>query len=302
MMRMVGLWLLGAFVSSTALVQGFEWDASFDVTTGYRQDRITTDVNIYDPPGTFIFSDGLLAKHIQIWEVGLNGRVTFCSDFFIKGFANFGKVHGGRYIETVEGTSENEFISKAHISGGETRDFSIGVGYLYPFYECFKAGVAGGWSYDHQRIKMKDAETDEVDDPVLDGLNYNNRWQGLWVGVEALYFWNCFEFNAGYEYHWPHWHAEWLLAGPAVQTTAFSDVRHAKEGSGNVVFIDVSYPFFCYGEVGLGFKYQYWKAKSGRLFPETVSFAELGFPNEVDRIPSATWQSFEVQASLGLRF
>lgn len=289
-------------VFAVADCQALEWGGSLDVTTGFRRDEIRTVIDSFSPPGTLISEDDLKAKNLHIWEVGVKGRGSVCN-WFIKGFANWGRVYHGDYIESVSVPGLGDFVTKAHIHEGDTRDYSIGLGYAYCLDNCFGIGPVAGWSYDYMRVKMHHATINGIPDPVLNGLNYKTTWQGPWLGVEALISLYCINLDLGYEYHWSHWHGKWLLAGPDIIGGAFSDRRKAHRASGNVFFIDANYEFCqCY-ELGLELKYQYWRAKKGHETPLAGSFSAVGFPaDEVDKVKKSTWQPFEVQLNFGLRY
>lgn len=277
------------------------WKTHFDVSAGYRYDKISTILDIYQPEDNFIFSDELIAKKLKIYEIGFDATLSFCQDWFIKGYYYAGKVYQGHYIERAE----NDFTegeSTANIHGGNTRDGSIALGYLYPITCGFNLGPIGGWSYHYLRIKVGEVETNDQPDPVLDNLSYSTRWQGPWLGIEGNYSPLCAVLlNFGYEYHWSRWHAKWLLDGPDIFQGSFSDKRHANQAHGQVGFINAFYAWNCF-DIGLGLKYQYWKASDGREVPLNGSFEEIGFPDEVDKVRHAAWQSLELTLKLGFNY
>jgi hypothetical protein len=284
----------------------FNVNASIDVMGGYREDKITTLIEAFDPPGVFFGSDEVEGHAIQIGEIGVKGRVSICQ-WLIKGFMKEGKVYKGHYNEIGEDTAGYGTTS-ADINKGRTQDFSLGVGYLcsayrLPWISSLQFGLEGGWSYHSQDFSIKDVFMDGYPDSVLDGLRYKTRWQGPWLGLEAYLSVLCFTVDAGYEYHWAHWHGNWLLEGSDVFGGAYSDRRWAHNSQGNVVFVDVSFSPFFFLEVGVEFRYQYWKGKSGRERPKAGKFSTVGLNNsEVDKIPHTTWESYSVLLYLGCGF
>jgi hypothetical protein len=184
-----------------------------------------------------------------------------------------------------------------------TRDYSIGLGYSLSCWDYFSISPAVGYSYDYQKFKLHHATFNGAPDPVLEGLKYENRWQGPWVGCEAQFAMQCMDFSLGYEYHWSHWHANWELKGADVAAGAFSDKRKSHQANGNVVYLDSAYSFCDCWDVGVGLKYQFWRATHGRELPRGGSFAEIGLsPTEKDKVPKATWYSYQVQLSVGHNF
>lgn len=283
-------------------IRCMDWGVTIDATGGYRYDRLTCNINAFDPPGTFISSDDLKATNLNVWEWGLRSRVRLGS-IYAKAWGTFGFIGDGDYREVGRGASGSSSTSKADAGQGSVEDASFGLGYLFEVTDWLCLAPVGGWSYNYQRIKINNAETDGVDDPVIDGVSYKDRWQGPWVGFEAATNLWCFTLNLGYEYHWAHWHGTWKLNSSDVPGGAFSDRRKSNDASGNVVYLNTFWNAWDCLDAGVLLKYQYWQAKGGRLTPLHGTFADLGFgADEVDKISKATWQSFEIQLSLGYTF
>lgn len=280
------------------------WHGDINVSAGYRNDRIETTIKAFDPPGTLINVDKLKGKDINIFEVGINGRVTYCDQAFIRGYANFGWVCDGRYTETSGFPLIFSSVTKGKIHSGHTRDYSIGVGYLFSCWNCFKIGPAVGYSYDFQKIKLgNNVTTNGEPSPTLNHLSYDMKWQGPWLGAEAQFCVQCVQVNVGYEYHWSDWRANWTLAGPDVIDIAFSDKRRSNNAHGNVVFLEGNYVFCSCWTVGLGFKYQQWTVRRGCEKPRAGSFAAIGLsPTEHDKVTHVCWRSAQVHVSLGYLF
>lgn len=294
----------------------FDWNADLALTLGYRNDEIKTTIHAYDPPGTLILQDRLKVKNIDIYEIGLKANLAFCdpwrNEWFIKGFADFGRPNKGHYREDVAFPIIVSTITKGHVNKGYSQDDSIGIGYFYSFGDCclndsflngFKVGPVVGYSYDFLKVRMGKMRTNGVVDPILNHLSYDMRWQGPWLGCELEYAIDCFRMNLGYEFHWSNWRANWTLKGPDDPHNAFSDKRKSSHAYGNLVFLDGAYTFCNCWELGLGLKYQQWKAGKGRERPRAGSFADVGLSDtEVDKVPKATWRSFQVQLAIGYHF
>jgi hypothetical protein len=279
-----------------------DWGATIDATGGYRYDRITCLINAYDPPGTFISSDDLKAKNLQVWEWGLRARVRL-GNLYAKAWGTFGVIPFGNYTETGTGATGLSSQSRTDVRHGKVEDASFGAGYLFGVTDWLSLAPVGGWSYNYQRIKLKHAKTDGVSDPTLNGTSYTNRWQGPWAGFEGVTEFGCLLFNIGYEYHWAHWHAVWKLSGADQIGGAFSDKRHSNKASGNVVYFNTFWNAWDDLDAGVLLKYQYWRATNGQMVPLAGSFAAVGLgADEVNKVSHATWQSFEIQLSLGYTF
>lgn len=274
-------------------------DGHAAITGGYRNDKITTNVDISDLDNNLIFEDNIEGNSIDIYLIGLKGHLLLCDKWLIKGFANTGEVYGGKYTEFTGLTDEDSVTSTGKISKGHTYDTSVGLGYLFSCRDCFQIGPIAGYAYSYETIKMPKIKTDGIADSTLSGLHYDMRWQGPWLGFDAIYSFRCFNIDIGYEYHWSHWNAEWTLKGAKVQEDAFSDRRKSDNAHGNVVFIDGTYNYCKCWTVGLGFKYLNYSASDGSLVPQSKNLVSL---DEIDTVPKATWRSYQVQASIGYNF
>lgn len=275
---------------------------SLDIRTGYRNDKITTSIVAFDPPGTFILADDLNASHINVFEIGASGRLKVGSNWLLRGYAYYGMVCNGSYSEITHTPNNSSSITTADIYQGDTNDYSAGIGYLF---NCFglSLGPIAGWSFDSQRIKMQHAVSNGLSNPILNNLVYKTRFEGPWLGVETQFSICKIKIAAGYEYHWSDWRGNWQLAGPDIFGGSFSDIRKSNDAIGNLIFIDGSY-IFCNGfSAGLSIKYQEWKVKNGNEVPTAGSFPAVGLgANEVDVIPDASWKSYSLLASLGYHF
>lgn len=289
-------------VMTTATGAQAECDGFLDLTNGYRHDKVTAKINAYDPPGTLVDIDDLKAKNMDIYQLGLKGKWA-CCDCFMRIEGEYGWGSDGKYTETSTIPNVGSIHSESGIHKVRVKDFSVAGGYLCPLFECFSIGPVAGWSYHSQRFKLKNnAHTDGIADPILNGLKYSNRWQGPWAGVDLAFYACEFTFNAGYEYHWAHWHADWTLDGPDV-SGAFSDRRKSTHAHGQVVYLDARWNYCSCWNIGLGLKFQEWRAIRGREKPQAGSFAAVGLSNtEVDKVKHATWCSFAITADIGYTF
>ncbi len=273
------------------------WESSFDLNLGYREDELSCLIDSYDPPGNLIFTDDLQITDIKVLEIGARGKCIACDTWLLKGHLFSGTIPHGSYLEVDKLPNGLKDTTKLRVHSGQTVDFSLGGGFLFPIFIGVRVGPTGGWSYNTQSVKMHGGGR------VLNNLEYKNRWQGAWIGADALLTFCGFCVNAGYEYHNPHWSGYWLLKKGNQPCGSYSDVRKATKGYGNLVYFDAS-------TTGLGFirldcqvKYQYWRMREGREHPKSASFTDVCLgKNTVDKIPRASWKSFEVTAGLGLEF
>ena len=293
------LLLLSCF--SAAPLMAFDWEASLDAVGGYRYDTLSTEIYVDLPEGTRFGTDNLRGRNLSVFEVGFKGEVLLGQNWFVRFDGETGYFDHGRYYDQqVFAGVRSE--SKALIKDGNTLDGTIAGGYVFCFHPNFLIGPVVGWSYDSQRINMSHATSDGIADTTLDGLNYKMWWQGPFLGLETHFYFIGLAITAAYEFHFSDWHAKWTLAGPDVFGGSFSDVRHASNSYGSVVFVDATYRMCGWLDLGMGMKYQNYWAWKGRVTPQAGSFAAIGDPAESARIHNATWRSIEFTLRAGVHF
>lgn len=298
---------------------------------GYRQDRLTCTVNVFDSQSLQLV-DKLTVDKISLYELGAKGRFGVC-DWRFRGEAFWGWGTSGKYHDKLTEIPTPQSI-KASISSASTQDFTIGGGYLFTLGEFLEIIPMGGLSYNCQRIKIRDAKSNHSSDNILNSLRYLNRWQGPWAGLDLVLRVCDFTVQGGYEYHWADWRGRWKLHCPNVYGVAFSDKRKSDHVKGQVAFVDTRWNFCPCWEAGIGVKWEGWKAKKGRLHPrgikvredrsnyrqpcseissnasgssgyrtESQNFSDVGFgKNEVDKISSAQWNAIRITLDIGCYF
>lgn len=279
-----------------------EWDAELDLSVGYRRDEFSTKIKTLDHCcDTSLFHDKIKVKDLDIYEIGLKGRVGYC-DWFVRGFAYWGWIHDGRYkdnaIAFLDGT---ESCIDADVDG-HTEDYSIGLGYLFGFCDNFYVGPVVGWSYNRLKPRIDHADFDHsnVSCSVFDGLEYTAKWHGPWLGIDFIYEYCDFIFDFGYEYHWAHWDGRWSLDGSDITNLAFSDRQKAKHAHGNLLYADFRWGF-CEGwVVGLGFMFKDFRNKKGHVHPVcSENFSAFRSDNNKAKVK---WHSASVTLDLGYSF
>jgi len=290
-----------------ANMSAFQQEFCFGVVGEYRRDSLSQNIKIFDPPQTPVHKNHLKVEDISIWQVGLTGTYVLCDDWLVKGALNFGTVSGAKYTEKLTTIKCNchDFTEAAN-NGGQTRDYLIGIGYVPCCRDClgdlFRIGPILGWSYHYQKVKMKHGEINEIRIDVLDDFLYEMHWEGPWLGLDAELRFCDFTINMCYEYHWARWRSNWLLDGPDVPGIAFSDHRESNNAYGQVFILETSLELCSCVEMGIGLKYQKWKATEGRERP-VEERTEAGIsPTEIDKVRNATWKSWGFFLDFGCFF
>jgi hypothetical protein len=296
----LGVSLLAAYFQINNLCS-VESDSYLDFASGYRYDEIRTALTENEIGGALLPNE-IRAKNLSIYQVGLKGTWKTCSGFYLRGYADYGWIIGrSHYHETfLLDAIPSETIADIH--RGQVADVLGGVGYLFSWSDCWGIGPVVGWSYDYQRIKMSHPELNGLPDPALDGLKYTNRWQGPWIGVDFVVNMCDFEIDAGYEYHWSSWSAGYDLAGPDVFGGSFSDRRHSHDAHGQVVYLDGRWDLCDCWNIGIGLKYQFWRAVNGDVVPRTGTFADIGIPITSASVNLAQWTSLSATFDIGYNF
>ncbi len=335
MLNLKKMIFLGCLGTMSVLEAVQPW-SDFSVSGGWRRDEVKSLIiaeATLEPGAAFgpYFKDKTEARDIDIALVGIKGQFgipsSYCdcdswwlSQFYVKGYAYWGDVYSGRWSQRgtdVPAPAEinNGSLNTGDINSGYSRDYSIGAGFLFPVSDEWGIGVSSGYAYDKLNLKIKNviAVAGECDfeenctglSATLQGLKFNHKWKGPWVGVNLAYQTCEWSFDLGYEYHWARWNGAFKLAvadSVASNCTGFSDKRHGKHGHGNVVFADVETAINDCWTVGLGAKWSQYRVH-GLESPVTGTFADLGCPaDEIDRVKHNDWNSFQVTLDIGYRF
>ncbi len=265
--RLAMVSLASVLVVSNLQAEPLNLDLSF--CNGYSCSKASSTLNVYDGYGFLQLTDTLKANNIQLYELGFKGRLAAC-DYVFRGECFWGWGDSGRYTENTLDADSDASFTKASLKSPRTRDFTVGVGYLFTLGDCFEIIPMGGLSYHFQRFGIHDVNTDGEEDDILNNLRYITRWQGPWAGVDLGLNFCGIGIRGGYEYHWCDWHAQWLLDGPNVFGVAFSDMRKSSHANGQVGFVDAHWEFCDCWNIGIGVKWERWKATNGSLRPKRI--------------------------------
>ena len=296
---LIGLALFGS--AWTFPLFGLCWNGSLDLTTGYRQDRVNTAIETFSASGQQIESNDLSITNLSLWEVGLRAAAIAEHRWVLRGQASVGLIADGNLKEKAS-TPVTSSVVRAKARRYISQDYSVSIGYRFPFNPCLDITALGGWSLDSLKVRFRNAKLDGVADPVTEGAHYAMQWQGPWLGFETYSRIDCYDLNAGYELHLPHWRAKYQLKRRSIAPSS-TDTRKAKDAFGNVFYLELGYLAFCHLEVRLRTQYQYWIAKHGHVEATTGNVELLGFaPGQEDQMRKATWQSIGIQLQLGYAF
>jgi hypothetical protein len=259
---------------------------------GFRYDQVTCTNGIMFPNNFEMLDDPLSAKHLQIYETGIKALAVFDANWYLKGFYSYGWIVDGDFLD----------VSISGSQRGSTQDALAGLGYLFMINRSCSLGILGGWGFDEQETKLKDA-----DPAQFENLKFQSIWNGPWLGLD-FFAWRqtSFVLNLGYEFHLVDWDGAWLLDQEL--SNAFSDRRKGGISFGQVVYFDLKWDFYSpHWRADLEFKYQNWATHSSGVMNSTSSrgfdSAPISGPvPAITFVKEAAWSSYGVSLNLGYSF
>lgn len=300
------LLFLSAALLSTVQLYSQLVGSDVRVTNGYRVDKFSSSVAKFNDLGDVLEQNNFAIKDMNIYQIGAKANF-YAMGAAIRAEFNYGWIHNGWYRESAEGFNTCPIASRGNVRKGKVRDISIGGTYFFidtpDFYSGhLYLGASGGYSRSQQNVSLGNVITNDRPDDVLSGLGYNNRWQGPWAGVDAVFDIATVKVRAAYEYHWANWRGRWTLLGEDVRE-AFSDKRSSHHAHGNVAFVEA----FCnLGEflvLGVGLKWQRWSQRKGTQEPVNEEMADFfAQSNQKYKVRHACWDSVAGTIDIGYRF
>lgn len=168
-------------VSLIALSQSLsaQWveDTSLDVAAGYRRDTLEFRSKFgFDDSSSGSSSSSARGdqvhgtdkfKSLNMWEISIAGRATFCEGIYIRGSADYAGIVDGSLkssFKFVPGNGSNNasgfvndtFGIHADSKDGYAYDLSAGIGYEFSLCcDQFKIAPVVGYTYDVQHIKSR---------------------------------------------------------------------------------------------------------------------------------------------------
>lgn len=324
----LGSMLTTLCVAAATALNASEPEAEFYLSGGWRGDNlrsfITTNIDSS--------SDLMKGSDLNIWQVGMEGRFSptfdqcdpFWNQLFARGSVYWGWISEGIYRHKIVTADPFTGISndRGDISRGQTFDYTVGGGYLYPFSDCVSFGPTGGYSMNHLCFKTENVmgvitapipvnAINQTENTSIDNFSYfdenakiTSKWQGPWAGCDAVIRWSKITLKMCYEYHWAHWNGSFRSRfANLTDDYHYSDKRKGRNGHGQVGFLGISYSACSGMTMGLGVKYEYYSLKKGREYPD----AEGGFPavggpeNQIDYV-NTLWHSLSILLNLGYVF
>jgi len=304
---------LGLFaVVNTATA--FELSNEINFLTGWRTDKVHVNQQVYDiKGGENIQTRRDHARDLNTWQFGFRGVFAipnlhdqcYCDGYvdpnnlYVRASAMWGWGTGGKYAHIFSISDIGRRCAKAR--NVNTQDYDVALGWFIPVTCNIGGAPVVGWNYDNVEFTGRHFSSNYAD---ANGTKVSSKYVGPYVGVDLA--WNQCDWlvAAGYEFHWVTcWRSNYKVPGDYLDTLNYqTNYRRAHCGTGDVAHADIIYSW-CQWDMGLNFKYRYFKSKHGRN--KIPSFREaaggnLHAPNYSKT--SGNWWNYELNLVIGTRF
>lgn len=322
----LGSALVAVALTGTAQLAAIYPQVELNASGGWRQDHLRSQItsNINDS------KDIVKGSHLNIWQLGIDGYVapqffecdSFLNNFILQGSAYWGWVNNGIYQHKYSVPSEIfSTLNRGDISRGHTWDYTIGLGYLFPVGDCFRIGPTFGYAFNKLSYRAEnvigivntEAPANLINQTLVsatdpfsyfdEGLLFSSRWKGPWAGFDAQFDFCEVVLMFSYEYHWGEWLGK-FTAQPAdiLDNIHYSDVRKSNHAHGHVGYVGANYIFSECFNLGLGVKYENFRA-SGKAVPRASGgFPAVGGPEGERNKFKTTWNTVQLFVDLGVLF
>lgn len=236
---------------------------------------------------------------LNIQTIGARTNCATCDDFYFRANGNYGWITSGKHRTDVfqrkpqnpneEREEERRVGTIAAHTRGHIYDVSIAAGYQFQYCQDVAAfSPIFGYSWRGQRLRNShfefsnssfseslevggsssssrsfDLASLHIDSNIVEIDNsYDTRWNGPFVGFDALYNLDCdWTLTAGYEYHWGKFHArtEEFVGGAKLALN-----QHGKSYYGHVVNLGMVWNFTDYWTLGLQYEFDFFHVHHGR--------------------------------------
>jgi hypothetical protein len=295
-------------------VSAFELSNEIDFLTGWRSDKIFTNLKIYDVKGgELVQQENDHTRDLDSWQFGFRGVFAlpswhnncYCDGYvdpnnlYIRASAMWGWGTGGPYKQVFSVSDVGTRCAKAR--NVSTQDYDVALGWFIPFSCNIGMAPVVGFNYDRLEYKARHFPRDYSD---ANGTRITSTYLGPYVGVDLAWNWCDWLLAAGYEYEWvTRWRSNYLVPGDFLDTLNYvTDYKRSHCGWGNIAHVDLIYSWYCW-DIGVNFKYRYFQAKHGR--DKVPAFTEVAGAS-LDAPPysktSGNWWNYQVNLVIGTRF
>lgn len=297
---------------------------------GYRQDNI--DWRSRFPSDNPFLKSSTKFKDLDIFQIGVHGRSTLGSNFYVRGSGYWGWILDGDFEQ--KGNINFRPQVSNNVADGElfriglsdsfrsTVDdqyvFGVSGAVGYPFFFCDCTLVLApvlGYSLDQQNLEVNSRElaVDRFDDYVpfeREGNcqnSFNSRWYGPFVGVDFDWrpFNSCFDLWAELEYHWGHFSGK--TSDLAVRDNLYGlsrGNRHSDNASAWVFAAGFDYDLCNCWTMGLSVKFQDWSGNRNHKIcvPDAIEYLTDNTICNHRVKQNNSWRSYAINLTFGRDF
>ena len=279
------------------------------INAGFRVDQL--DWNI---AGKFFGQEvNVLSEldwnNIEIWQVGLNGKMAVGNDVavyntYIRGSFDYGLITDGTGHDT-DYHGNNRTLEFSHSINSNEEDYvldaSLGLGFEKKYWqERCTLGWLAGYSYHKQNIRFSNGhQLVPTNEPII-GLDssYRSKWYGPFASIDIeLHPYPRVSLLGSAEYHWSNFEAQanWNLRTDFAHPVSFQ--QEADDGVGMVGTLKGSYLFTNGWIFDLIFTYRDFSVHDGinQYLMENGTFIN-------NRLNEVNWKSFNTSAGLTYKF
>ncbi len=312
----------GAFLPARASARDVVERFDFDLTGGYRTDRI--DWNIagdLDGGNPNVLSE-LTWEDLESYQVSAQGKLIMANKRFpfggmLRGGVSFGDINSGANQDSDysgDGRTGEYSRSNNRADSGNVWDGSLGGGVIFFNHSrTFSLAPAVGFSYHEQNLTIHDGYqtlNDPANTPVsltgqipavgpIAGLNsnYEAQWRTGWLGLDVEYMpAPFFDIHGKAEFHSGKYEAEadWNLRSNFQHPKSFRHTTNKATGVVAGVGIRAGHPnlFFT-----IDYLYQKWQAEDG---VDRTYFSD-GTTSDT-RLNEVNWEAASINAGMTVRF
>jgi len=295
---------------------------------GYRRDTI--DWRTRFPSDDPIVTSNTRFKDLDIFQIGVHGRSTFGSNFYVRGSAYWGWILDGDFRRSARAnfspgsdfSSDENFVFGFSDRFRSTIDdqyvFGLGAAVGYPFYFCDCTMVIApiiGYAFDEQNVRVDDRDINFFDVSYGGGScndeccrrAFISRWYGPFVGLDFDWRpWNsCFNLWAEIEYHWGNFRGKRSHLDESDSGFFGFDRRnrHSDRATAWAFAAGFEYDLCNCWTIGLDVKFQDWSANRHHRFCLGDSFSyEFGSFCEHRFRENNKWRSYAINLTFGRDF
>ena len=230
-------------------------------------------------------------NHLKIRQLNTNATFHLPHHLNVAIDIQRGSIYSGENTDSdYNGNNRTLAFSRAqNKGGGDTNDWSIGLGKDVNLAETVRLTPSIGWSQHQQNLTMINSFQVIPDYApyygAVSGLNnsYDAEWKGMWLGITSQFLLpKQWILSTSLKYHRVDYTADanWNLRSEFMNPLSFE--HHAK-GTGIDATITASYPMTTYAKLQFLTQYQTWKTSVGQDKTYFVSGTTLVYPlNQVN--------------------